>query len=503
MIGIYKIENKVNGKIYVGQSVNIETRWKNHRYELMNNTHYNEHLQRSWNKYGSDNFVFSIIEECEKENLDDREIYWIDYLHSCEYQYGYNSQLGGTGDLIYKPVLQFDLTGNFIKEWKSAREASISLEIPQKGIYWCCVKKYKNSSLYIWIYKDDYVDENSLKWYLQNQKQKNINQYDLYGRYIKTWKNHAEINEYFGYSVNGCTRHKNLSSHGYIWLYTNDELELTEEYCYYVRNSLKIVNNKPFYQVDEHCNIVEKYNCLREVKSNGFNAKSVGECLRNLRNSTKGFVWIYQDKYETLTEDKCVKLLSEKESPKYCEVIQCDFNNNIINIYHSLNDLPKEFHKQNVSQCCRGLTKQYKGYVWKYGKETDNPLSRQVEMYNKDTGELLYTFHSVTEANNKTNISPQTIIAACMRKIKTSGNYIWKYSDDDSFIVDREYIEKLKIHGGCKPLYVYDFNNQLVKTYNSLKSAVEDGYTASSIRKCCKNEIDTYKGFVWRYGEVS
>ena len=44
---------------------------------------------------------------------------------------------------MYKPVLQFDLSGNFIKEWKSARDAAITLGISQKGIYWCCVKKYK------------------------------------------------------------------------------------------------------------------------------------------------------------------------------------------------------------------------------------------------------------------------------------------------------------------------------------------------------------------------
>ena len=95
MIGIYKIENKVNGKVYVGQSVNIETRWKNHRCELNRGTHYNDYLQRSWNKYGADNFDFSVIEECEQCELNDKEIYWIDLYHSCESEYGYNSQLGG------------------------------------------------------------------------------------------------------------------------------------------------------------------------------------------------------------------------------------------------------------------------------------------------------------------------------------------------------------------------------------------------------------------------
>lgn len=152
MIGIYKIENKANGKVYIGQSIDIDNRWKNHRCELRRNAHYNDHLQRAWNKYGEDSFVFSIIEECVETELDEKEIYWIDYLHSCEYEYGYNSSLGGTGDALYRPVLQFDLSGNFIKEWKSPREASIKTNTPQQGIYGSCTKKNINILGYLFGY---------------------------------------------------------------------------------------------------------------------------------------------------------------------------------------------------------------------------------------------------------------------------------------------------------------------------------------------------------------
>lgn len=46
MIGIYKIENKVNGKVYVGQSIDINTRWKCHISYLNSGIHHNKHLQR-------------------------------------------------------------------------------------------------------------------------------------------------------------------------------------------------------------------------------------------------------------------------------------------------------------------------------------------------------------------------------------------------------------------------------------------------------------------------
>lgn len=82
MVGIYKIENLINHKVYVGQSVNIKHRWFCHRRHLDNNTHTNFHLQKAWNKYGSENFKFEIIENCEKEFLNDRETYWNNYYSS-------------------------------------------------------------------------------------------------------------------------------------------------------------------------------------------------------------------------------------------------------------------------------------------------------------------------------------------------------------------------------------------------------------------------------------
>ena len=86
MIGIYKIENKIDGKVYIGQSIDIDSRWLRHKEELTYNHHHNDYLQRSWNKYGKENFIFEVIEECEEVNLTNREQYWIDFyggINSC------------------------------------------------------------------------------------------------------------------------------------------------------------------------------------------------------------------------------------------------------------------------------------------------------------------------------------------------------------------------------------------------------------------------------------
>lgn len=66
--GIYKIINKINGKYYVGSSLNIKTRWYNHNKHLKGNYHPNEHLQSAWNKYNKENFEFVLIEKL--DNID-------------------------------------------------------------------------------------------------------------------------------------------------------------------------------------------------------------------------------------------------------------------------------------------------------------------------------------------------------------------------------------------------------------------------------------------------
>ena len=72
MIGIYRITNP-KGKIYVGQSHDIEFRLK--RYKVLN-CKKQPKIYRSLLKYGAENHIFEIIEECEIEKLDERETYW-------------------------------------------------------------------------------------------------------------------------------------------------------------------------------------------------------------------------------------------------------------------------------------------------------------------------------------------------------------------------------------------------------------------------------------------
>lgn len=94
MIGIYKYQNKINGRIYIGQSLDIDRRYKQHLYDAANRPDRGTGVDLAIKKYGIENFDFMIIEECPVELLDEREKYWIAYYNS--FLDGYNRTPGGS-----------------------------------------------------------------------------------------------------------------------------------------------------------------------------------------------------------------------------------------------------------------------------------------------------------------------------------------------------------------------------------------------------------------------
>ena len=90
--GIYEIKCLANKKVYIGSSIDIKRRWGEHRYQLKNNRHHSTRLQRSWNKYGQDNFEFNRIEEVDENILIEYEQKWMDLKQSFSREFGLNNR---------------------------------------------------------------------------------------------------------------------------------------------------------------------------------------------------------------------------------------------------------------------------------------------------------------------------------------------------------------------------------------------------------------------------
>jgi group I intron endonuclease len=66
-IGVFQIRNTVNGKIYVGSSLNLDAIWNRNRMELTFGNHRNVSLQKEWNEFGEENFTFEILAEIDQK----------------------------------------------------------------------------------------------------------------------------------------------------------------------------------------------------------------------------------------------------------------------------------------------------------------------------------------------------------------------------------------------------------------------------------------------------
>lgn len=164
MIGIYCIKNKINGKVYIGSSNNIERRFKRHKTELNTKKHSNKYLEKAYNKYGEENFEFIILELCNEEELIQKEIFFISKYDSLNISKGYNlsipikhpsltsnkeyrtilskSKLGKRPSnyeemrkIRWKKVEVSNIQGNILYVFNSLKETEDSLNIKRGNVY--------------------------------------------------------------------------------------------------------------------------------------------------------------------------------------------------------------------------------------------------------------------------------------------------------------------------------------------------------------------------------
>lgn len=165
-IGVYQIRNIGNNDLYVGSTtISFKSRWSGHRRLLRSNKHHSIHLQRAWNKYGEESFVFEVLTTCPQEYCPKLEQWFLDSLeprynikkkaiNSGPFQKNYSEKSTKANRLIGLkkriPVYQYSLEGEFIKAWSYCKEAALCLKLHESGIYSAAIGKTNTASGFQW-----------------------------------------------------------------------------------------------------------------------------------------------------------------------------------------------------------------------------------------------------------------------------------------------------------------------------------------------------------------
>lgn len=236
MIGIYKITNIVNNKVYVGSSKSINRRKYQHFYLLKNNKHKNLYLQFSYNKYGKSSFIFELLEKCDINQLSLKEEYWIKYYNSYKSKSGYNLALVENSTHSFnnetkfkmsksntskKKLYQYDINGKLLNKFDSIKECSIKLNIPRRNIQNVLKVNNKTTHHFYFSYsnKFDYI---KITPKLPSNT-KSVIQYNLDNEIINTYISVKEASIKLNVAYTNMSRHlsqnKPKTIRGYVFKY--------------------------------------------------------------------------------------------------------------------------------------------------------------------------------------------------------------------------------------------------------------------------------------------
>jgi group I intron endonuclease len=403
--GVYKITNLVNHKIYIGQSIDLWTRInEGYLQKLPKQKSHNRYIQRSWNKYGSENFIFEVVEYCDVEDLNPRETYWIEYYDSANKYKGYNiDKIGGssrgrkvseeTKRKISKatkgennpnygkplseehkkalsehrsiPVVQLDLDGNFIREWKSALEVSDYYNVARNSISTVLRKKTTTSCGSIWLYKDEYDkgDFNIEKHYERDSLKKAVIQLTLDGKFIKEYRTMTQASQETNtFNINNVCNGTQKSANGFIWMYKEEY----EKYGFIKERYQRVKRTSGIVQLSLEGEFMKLWdNAEVAAKFLQCSDKSIRASCKGRINTSNGFIWLYEEDYNKngLNEER---LINQGKSLK--AVVQLSLNGEYINQFRSIKEAYDELGiiASNITAVCKGKNKTAGGFKWVY-----------------------------------------------------------------------------------------------------------------------------------------
>lgn len=507
---IYKITNKVNGKIYIGQTTTtVKHRIGQHFSRLKN--HHHSILKNAIIKYGKEQFSYEELYKLQAitksdlcEELNELEIQTISKYNSITPN-GYNISKGGNNhEEQGKPVDVYDLNGNLIKTFNTCTEVANFYGIDTSTVCDICsgVNLRTKKVNYIFRYKgDDFYKFDPFTY----KHQYKIYQFTRDGQFIRKYNNAQEISNYYDYikpqGVIGVIN-KNGFYYDYYWTKNN----------YFDFNIEEYQKQHPVDQYDLNGNLIKQWDSI----SDAITFLNIN-CPSRIYNQTIGKVlcpvcnYIWRNRNHPFDEFKIISNIRKKIQP----VDQYSLDGILLNSFDSIKDAGKynnisADYQSHISACCKGKKSYALGYVWrykgdpfdKYEVNADFKTKQSVDQYDID-GRFINTFPTIKDAilligqseGLATNIS-----SVCRGKTKTAFGYVWRYHGEPfgNFVLDVRH----------KHINKYDLDNNYIETFHkgidaakSLNKPDEAKKYSGTIIRHLDNPNHIAYGFKWYYAD--
>lgn len=237
--GIYAIVNDVNGKLYVGKSINIERRIGDHFRLLRSNVRSkdcNRHLHAAFKKYGENSFSHRILESFDVIDdavLSDRELYWMIELKTTNRDFGYNLRLDTSTKCIVHEDTRLlisennmgDKNPNFGNSWtdhQKKRASEIAKKLHADGVYSGNTTFEKHSTFSKKFWKENPDKKASVAEKISKLKTiYTIQQFDRVGNLIKEWDSMMQLltdnPTYYRPAIYNCMSGHKKTYKGFVW----------------------------------------------------------------------------------------------------------------------------------------------------------------------------------------------------------------------------------------------------------------------------------------------
>lgn len=341
---IYIIKNKCNDKVYIGQTTQkVQDRWLKHKSD---SKRFDNKLYRAIKKYGIDNFFYEIVEtDIPRDCLDEREKYWIKYYDS--FYNGYNSTFGGQDTRT-----DFD-PSQIVVEWNNGLcEAEIAQKLN------LTIDRVSRSLLHqLNISKDEINKRKSL--HMQKYNDELLLQY---------WNSGLTVpqihNQYGGQTYLLKQRLVNLGI-------PIEEIEKrTDDFRKYQMKENRIDNERSIYQFDLSGHFIKSYPSMKmAAETLNIDRSSINHCALGDSPSAGGYIWLYENKPEILS-NYLKRLKGNKK-----KVGQYDAHKKLLNEYESIAAAARGVGAKSASTisslCNRGGGYGY-GYYWEFIDDQKN-----------------------------------------------------------------------------------------------------------------------------------